>query len=159
MTDTTEQKKQAEARFKNFHRSLCERFGYFHDEIDWQRDQVSLEEHIATQFGHVNAENAALRGQVQALQRGAGQLQERNDSLLEGMTRIMQSTRLGDPAFAIACEVIGELEHTAGSRAGGGGTESSLSHSLRLPKGSRAHEAGEQILCNEKTVIKGVVHG
>lgn len=159
MTDTTEQKKQAEASFKNFHRSLCERFGYYHDEIDWQRDQVSLEEHIATQFSHVNAENAALRGQVQALQRGAGQLQEQNDSLLEGMTRIMQSTRLGDPAFAIACEVVGELEHSADSRAGGEGTESSLTLSLRLPKGSRAHEAGEQILCNEKSVIKGVDHG
>lgn len=33
--------------FKNFHRALCERFGYFHDEVDWQRDQVSLIEHIA----------------------------------------------------------------------------------------------------------------
>jgi len=159
MTDTNEQKKQAEANFKNFHRSLCERFGYFHDEIDWQRDLVSLEEHIATQFSHVNAENAALRGQGQALQRGAGQFQEQNDALLEGMTRIMQSTRLGDPAFAIACEVVGELEHSAGSRAGGKGTESSLSLSLRLPKGSRAHEAGEQSLCNEKSVIKGGDHG
>lgn len=33
--------------FKNFHRALCERFDYTHDEIDWRRDQVSLEEHIA----------------------------------------------------------------------------------------------------------------
>lgn len=33
--------------FKNFHRSLCERFGYTHDKRDWKRDQVSLEEHIA----------------------------------------------------------------------------------------------------------------
>ncbi|MGY2438578.1 hypothetical protein [Pseudomonas sp. SDO52101_S400] len=101
---------QLQASFKNFHRSLCERFGYFHDDIDWQRDQVSLEEHIATQFSHVNAENAALRGQVEALQRGAGQQQEQIETLLEGMTRIMQSTRLGDPAFGIACEVVGELD-------------------------------------------------
>jgi hypothetical protein len=36
-----------EAAFKNFHRSLCARFGYVHDEVDWKRDQVSLEEHIA----------------------------------------------------------------------------------------------------------------
>lgn len=72
---------QLKAGFKNFHRSLCERFGYYHDEIDWQRDQVSMEEHIATQFSHVNAENAALRGQVEALQRGAGQLQEENEVL------------------------------------------------------------------------------
>ncbi|WP_226501427.1 hypothetical protein [Pseudomonas sp. MWU16-30322] len=81
MTDTTEQKKQAEASFKNFHRSLCERFGYYHDEIDWQRDQVSLEEHIATQLSHITAENAALRGQVEALQRAAGQLQEQVEAL------------------------------------------------------------------------------
>ncbi|HFO1336927.1 TPA: hypothetical protein ACHIU4_004690 [Pseudomonas aeruginosa] len=35
------------ASFKNFHRLLCERFGYTHDEKDWQRDQLSLIEHIA----------------------------------------------------------------------------------------------------------------
>lgn len=34
--------------FKNFHRVLCERFGYVHDEIDWRRDQISLIEHIAS---------------------------------------------------------------------------------------------------------------
>lgn len=34
--------------FKNFHRSLCDRFGYTHDQIDWRRDQVSLIEHIAS---------------------------------------------------------------------------------------------------------------
>jgi hypothetical protein len=33
--------------FKNFHRLLCERFGYGHDEKDWQRDQLSLIEWIA----------------------------------------------------------------------------------------------------------------
>ncbi len=36
-----------EREFKNFHRQLCERFGYTHDEKDWRRDQVSLIEHIA----------------------------------------------------------------------------------------------------------------
>ncbi|WP_186260305.1 helix-turn-helix domain-containing protein [Burkholderia gladioli] len=36
-----------EHKFKNFHRLLCERFDYTHDEIDWKRDQVSLIEHIA----------------------------------------------------------------------------------------------------------------
>ncbi|MGN6282132.1 hypothetical protein [Frateuria sp.] len=35
--------------FKNFHRLLCERFGYAHDEADWKRDQVSLIEWIACQ--------------------------------------------------------------------------------------------------------------
>lgn len=34
--------------FKNFHRQLCERFDYAHDEKDWRRDQVSLIEHIAS---------------------------------------------------------------------------------------------------------------
>lgn len=37
-----------EAAFKNFHRSLCERFGAPHDPVDWWRDTVSLEEHIAS---------------------------------------------------------------------------------------------------------------
>lgn len=41
---------ELEAEFKNFHRSLCDRFGYGHDEIDWRRDLVSLEEHIAAQL-------------------------------------------------------------------------------------------------------------
>lgn len=35
-----------EHEFKNFHRMLCERFDYQHDERDWKRDQVSLVEHI-----------------------------------------------------------------------------------------------------------------
>lgn len=33
--------------FKNFHRMLCERFCYTHDDVDWKRDQVSLMEFIA----------------------------------------------------------------------------------------------------------------
>jgi hypothetical protein len=36
-----------EIAFKNFHRNLCERFGYVHDEKDWYRDLASLEEYIA----------------------------------------------------------------------------------------------------------------
>jgi hypothetical protein len=35
------------AAFKNFHRSLCTRFGYTHDHAFWWRDLVSLEEWIA----------------------------------------------------------------------------------------------------------------
>lgn len=38
---------ESQKSFKNFHRNLCQRFGYFHDEVDWGRDQASLEEHIA----------------------------------------------------------------------------------------------------------------
>ena len=33
--------------FKNFHRLLCERFGYVHDEVHWKRDQLSVIEWIA----------------------------------------------------------------------------------------------------------------
>lgn len=39
---------RGENAFQNFHRSLCERFSYTHDPINWWRDQVSLEEHIAS---------------------------------------------------------------------------------------------------------------
>jgi len=40
----------ADLAFKNFHRLLCERFGYCHDEQDWQRDQLSLIEFIAAKI-------------------------------------------------------------------------------------------------------------
>jgi len=33
--------------FKNFHRLLCGRFDYSHDDVDWKRDQLSLIEWIA----------------------------------------------------------------------------------------------------------------
>ncbi|CAN7803900.1 hypothetical protein SB861_29310 [Paraburkholderia sp. SIMBA_049] len=38
---------RAEHEFKNFHRLLCDRFGYVHDDRDWKRDQASLIEWIA----------------------------------------------------------------------------------------------------------------
>jgi hypothetical protein len=38
-------------QFKAFHKMLCERFDYGHDDKDWKRDQVSLMEHIASQIG------------------------------------------------------------------------------------------------------------
>lgn len=36
-----------EESFKNFHRNLCQRFGYTHDDKFWWRDLSSLIEHIA----------------------------------------------------------------------------------------------------------------
>lgn len=39
---------KGEKAFQNFHRSLCARFGAVHDPVDWWRDTVSLEEHIAS---------------------------------------------------------------------------------------------------------------
>lgn len=38
--------------FKNFHRLLCDRFGSAHDEIDWERDQLSLIEWIVNRGAH-----------------------------------------------------------------------------------------------------------
>lgn len=46
MKKVAELEKERDA-FKNFHSNLCKRFGYWHDEINWRRDQASLEEHIA----------------------------------------------------------------------------------------------------------------
>ncbi|WP_411835679.1 hypothetical protein ACLBNB_20115 [Pseudomonas chlororaphis subsp. aurantiaca] len=40
-------------------------------------------------------------------------LKANNEALLDGMTKIMHATHLGDQAFAIACEVVGELGHPA----------------------------------------------
>lgn len=49
----------ADAAFKNFHRNLCKRFDYFHDDVHWRRDLASLEEHIAKGTGA--AAQAAMR--------------------------------------------------------------------------------------------------
>ncbi|MEB0226277.1 hypothetical protein [Pseudomonas sp. 10S4] len=81
IADLVAENERLDASFKNFHRSLCARFGYYHDDIDWQRDQVSLEEHLATQFDHVSAEAGALRSQMEVVQRGAGQLKAENESM------------------------------------------------------------------------------
>lgn len=48
--------------FKNFHRNLCARFGYVHDEIDWRRDQVSLEEFIAAKVATPSVQAVAAAG-------------------------------------------------------------------------------------------------
>lgn len=45
--------------FKNFHRLLCERFDYCHDEKDWQRDQLSLIEWIAKRTAQPPGTDAA----------------------------------------------------------------------------------------------------
>lgn len=45
--------------FKNFHRLLCERFNYPHDEEFWWRDQVSLIEHIAKERDALKTELGA----------------------------------------------------------------------------------------------------
>jgi uncharacterized coiled-coil protein SlyX len=50
-------------QFANFHRSLSARFGYSHDPVDWFRDQVSLEEHIAAKMAELEAKLDHLEGQ------------------------------------------------------------------------------------------------
>jgi hypothetical protein len=50
---------QTPHHFKNFHRLLCERFGYVHDDVDWWRDQISLIEHIAALHAKQSASDGA----------------------------------------------------------------------------------------------------
>jgi hypothetical protein len=59
------------AAFKNFHRSLCDRFGYTHDEEFWWRDLISLEEHIAKQ----TAPQPEQSGLVEAAQGALAEIQ------------------------------------------------------------------------------------
>lgn len=79
-------------------------------EMTSARDFNVEHEELKSERNHLKAENGSLRRQIETTRRGAGQLLEQNETLLDGMTRIMQSTRLGDPAFGIACEVVGELD-------------------------------------------------
>lgn len=53
----------ADADFKNFHRLLCERFGYAHDDRDWKRDQLSLIEFIASKSGAAPSNNSPVGAQ------------------------------------------------------------------------------------------------
>ncbi|MGV2896704.1 hypothetical protein ACNPPY_12990, partial [Achromobacter sp. AGC78] len=46
---------QIYGEYKNFHRSLCARFGYVHDPVHFRRDLVSLEEAIAAKVGALDA--------------------------------------------------------------------------------------------------------
>lgn len=57
------------AKFKSFHRLLCERFGYTHDEKDWRRDQLSLIEHIAKRRAVVT-ESLPSKRQLIAIEMG-----------------------------------------------------------------------------------------
>lgn len=52
--------------FKNFHQRLCERFDYVHDERDWRRDLVSLEEWIAKRVQDAKAQPAGEREAFEA---------------------------------------------------------------------------------------------
>lgn len=51
---------QMYGEYKNFHRSLCARFGYGHDEVHFRRDLVSLEEAIAAKVSAPAAGDARM---------------------------------------------------------------------------------------------------
>jgi hypothetical protein len=70
--------------FKNFHRMLCDRFGYVHDERDWRRDQVSLMEHIAKLAAPASQvrDDELVRDRV--LEEVAQEIDSYADSSLEG---------------------------------------------------------------------------
>jgi hypothetical protein len=50
-----------------------------------------------------------LAQENQGLMAAIAQLQAENQELKDGLYRIIQETRLGDVAFGIACEVMGEF--------------------------------------------------
>lgn len=65
----------AKAEFKNFHRLLCERFGYHHDDVDWKRDQLSLIEHMATDRDQLRATVARQAEEIERVRKDAGRYQ------------------------------------------------------------------------------------
>ena len=66
-------------------------------------------ESLAAERDQLKAENAGLKTGYEAYEQVNAGLKAEVEALLDGMTQIMRATRLGDPAFAIACEVVGEL--------------------------------------------------
>jgi len=62
--------------FKNFHRNLCKRFGYYHDEEDWRRDLASLEEWIAKPDPRIENRLAAYQGGIALLAKEVTELKE-----------------------------------------------------------------------------------
>lgn len=71
------------AVFKNFHKNLCSRFNYSHDEQDWSRDLASLEEHIYKELVTVKAN---LKLAVEALEEHTECL--RNCLMCEALSKI-----------------------------------------------------------------------
>lgn len=70
--DAQSAEQTAQSDFKNFHRLLCDRFGYMHDEQDWQRDQLSLIEWIAARAASPQAKEAPMNGIAATLRHDEG---------------------------------------------------------------------------------------
>lgn len=102
------------AEYRNFHRSLCARFGYGHDEIHFRRDLVSLEEAIAAKVAAPAAGDArAALAKVESLQRyGFGYADDGNGS------RFLSQIKHGDGAFLRRDEVLATLAAIAAQRQG-----------------------------------------
>jgi hypothetical protein len=93
--------------FKNFHRSLCDRFGYEHDEVNWRRDLLSLEEWIASTKAPVLTPLAD--GKVMAFVNiGGGQWQAR-ECVLTPLAAAELAAQHASPtkAPAVAAEPVG----------------------------------------------------
>lgn len=80
-----------DAEFKNFHRLLCDRFGYVHDEKDWKRDQLSLIERISNwrdQFEYLDVQNHTARAAMRKIMaRLTELLDEDRFAEIEGIVR------------------------------------------------------------------------
>lgn len=80
----------------------AEAASYRTDCAEWKHNTELLQEFL----GEKTVEEVAL------------ELLAENQALIGGMTRIMRATHLGDPAFSIACEVVGELGHVTATAGG-----------------------------------------
>ncbi|CAB3928207.1 hypothetical protein LMG26858_06174 [Achromobacter anxifer] len=78
------------AEYRNFHRSLCTRFGYGHDEVHFRRDLVSLEEAIAAKV------TAPAAGDARAV-----------DPLQGAADWLVQAHSQSGPTVLSACLMIG----------------------------------------------------
>ncbi|MFY3534450.1 hypothetical protein [Achromobacter denitrificans] len=104
------------AEYRNFHRSLCVRFGYGHDEIHFRRDLVSLEEAIAAKVAAPAAGDAravaALAELVACdnLKRQLASMQAcafvETDAEFEEMDRIMSDLARRQPAAWDAARAV-----------------------------------------------------
>ncbi|MGH8381786.1 hypothetical protein [Pseudomonas sp.] len=67
----------------------------------------------AKAFAARDGEMERLRAERDQLQADLTARDEENDELRNGLVRILQVTSLGEAAFSIACEVLGELDAKA----------------------------------------------
>ncbi|MFY1969611.1 hypothetical protein ACOTDD_30310 [Achromobacter xylosoxidans] len=100
---------QLYSEYKNFHRSLCARFGYGHDEVHFRRDLVSLEEAIAAMRPAPAAGDAlAWQGLTDAERDGyVGELVDYGTDFVAPLYSVVESIekRLREKNAALAAQV------------------------------------------------------